>query len=137
MASIAECLDGECGWLLDEDEDEGEGEGEPDSEGNSGSGSGNESGGEDEAEAEGDDEEITMDHDGPDPKHHPLLRAGALPKMSRAAMDAAVELVMGDLVVGQGKARQDEPLGRQARDGRESGAVASAGDDDEEDELED
>jgi Histone chaperone Rttp106-like len=111
------------------------------------SGSGNESGGEDD-EAEGDDdEETTMDLDDPDPdpKHHPLLRAGALPKMSRAAMDAAVELVVGDLV-GQGK---DTPpaagsglelgLGRPAGDGYDEGAVAGAGagDDDEEDELED
>ncbi|KAI0052425.1 hypothetical protein FA95DRAFT_1553432 [Auriscalpium vulgare] len=39
--------------------------------------------------------------DGPlDPRHHPLMRPGAVPKMSRAAMDAAVELVVGDLVGG-------------------------------------
>jgi hypothetical protein len=107
----------------------GEGEGE----------SGNESGGD---EGDDDDDEDVMDLD--DPKHHPLLRAGALPKMSRAAMDAAVELVVGDLV-GQGKARRDTSssgsssgLGRVVRDdGREGGAVASVGDDDEEDELED
>lgn len=115
-----------------EDEDE---EGESRSEGESGSG-GNESG--------GDEDDEGMELDDPDPKHHPLLRAGALPKMSRAAMDAAVELVVGDLV-GQGN---DSPsagpglelgLGRPAGDGYDEGAVdgAGAGDDDEEDELED
>ena len=109
-------------------------------EGNDEGESGNESGGD-----EGDDEDDVMEID--DPKHHPLLRAGALPKMSRAAMDAAVELVVGDLV-GQGKTRPslDPPssvgsslgLGRVVGDdGREGGAVASVGDDDEEDELED
>jgi len=42
-----------------------------------------------------DDEEEVVELD---PKHHPLLRAGALPKMSHAAMDAAVGLVVGDLL---------------------------------------
>jgi hypothetical protein len=89
-----------------------------------------------------------------DPKHHPLLRAGALPKMSRAAMDAAVGLVVGDLVgtgggqgkgkgKGKGKAAIPAPLaglsglgpgrGRSVEDGRRR----EGGDDDEEDELKD
>ena len=118
------------------------------SEGGSGSESGNESGGEedegDEDGGDGDDEEIAMDLDDPDPdpKHHPLLRAGALPKMSRAAMDTAVGLVVGDLV-GQGKARGSGPeLGHPAGDRCDEGAVTSAGtsagdDDNEEDELDD
>ena len=107
------------------------GEDEPRSEG--GSGSGNESGGEDDEDDEGDDDEeenaMDLDDPDPDPKHHPLLRAGALPKMSRAAMDAAVELVVGDLV-GQGKAPQDAPS---AGPGLGHTADAGASDDDEED----
>jgi hypothetical protein len=108
--------------------------------------SGDESGGD---EGDDDDEEIaTMEVDDPDdpadldPKHHPLLRAGALPKMSRAAMDAAVQLVVGDLVGQRGEARLDAPSPSPSvgsgleLDGRE-GAVAGAGEDDEEDELED
>ena len=111
----------------DEDEDEDEDEDGPRSEGGSG-------GGDDDSESGGegdDDEENMMELD--DPKHHPLLRAGALPKMSRAAMDAAVELVVGDLV-GQGQTRPDAPLTRSGL-GRPAGDV-DAGDDDEEDELE-
>ena len=148
--------------------------GSPSGSSNSGSGSGSRrsdvgsdagSGDEDEPENEDEEEdgsgnESELD-DNLDPKHHPLLRAGALPKMSRAAMDAAVELTVGDLLVGpgQGKAashgRRDAPLatgsgsgsGSESEsesgesglgspvdgDGREGGAV----DDDEEDELED
>jgi hypothetical protein len=56
-----------------------------------------------------------------DPKHHPLLRAGALPKMSHAAMDAAVGLVVGDLL-GHPQVREH---------GHDDG------DDEEEDELDD
>ena len=51
----------------------------------------------DDGDDEGDDEEIVE----LDPKRHPLLRAaaaGAIPKMSRAAVDAAVGLVVDDLV---------------------------------------
>ena len=107
-------------------EDEGEGE----------SRSENESGG----EPGDDDEDNMMELDDDDPKHHPLLRAGALPKMSRAAMDAAVELVVGDLVgrhpdTDAPSARSG--LGLPARDESGGAAVAAgAGDDDEEDELE-
>ncbi|KAF8487253.1 hypothetical protein DFH94DRAFT_621320 [Russula ochroleuca] len=75
-----------------------------------------------------DDDEVMMELE---PKHHPLLRAGGLPKMSRAAMDAAVELVVGDLV---GQTHQDAP------GPGPSGLRCSAedeGDEDEEDELED
>jgi hypothetical protein len=69
-----------------------------------------------------------------DPKHHPLLRAGALPKMSRAAMDAAVGLVVGDLV-GQGQQRRGAPGRPVARD--EQSHEDEEGDDEEEDELDD
>ena len=95
----------------------------------------------------GNEDVMELDHDDPDPKHHPLLRAGALPKMSRAAMDAAVDLVVGDLLVGQGKARRGalsagsgSGSGPVGNDGGEGDAEADAGDDeddDEDDELED
>jgi hypothetical protein len=115
------------------------GEDEPRSEdgSGSGSGSGSESGGEEEAGDEGDDEEeIAMELDDPDPKHHPLLRAGALPKMSRAAMDAAVELVVGDLVGhGQGQGEAIPVAGSGL--GRSAGTGAGDDDDEEDDELED
>ena len=52
-----------------------------------------ERGSQDEDDEDDDKEVVELD-----PKHHPLLRAGALPKMSRAAMDAAVGLVVGDLL---------------------------------------
>ncbi|KAI0255662.1 hypothetical protein BJV78DRAFT_691984 [Lactifluus subvellereus] len=72
-----------------------------------------------------DDEEVELD-----PKHHPLLRAaGALPKISRAAVDAAVGLVVDDLVgrtVG-GPGPPPASVQAQAQDDGE----------DEEDELED
>ena len=68
------------------------------------SGSGSESGGE--GDGSGRDEDDAMELE---PKHHPLLRAGGLPKMSGAAMDAAVELVVGDLVGGaRGDDEEDE-----------------------------
>jgi hypothetical protein len=80
--------------------------------------------------SEGDDDDMME----LDPKHHPLLRAGGLPKMSKAAMDAAVELVVGDFV---GKASRDA-----STPGSEFGPglgrpTEVEGDDDEEDELED
>jgi len=44
-----------------------------------------------------------------DPKHHPLLRAGAVPRMSRAAMDAAVGMAMQAFVVaGQNQSYADD-----------------------------
>jgi hypothetical protein len=119
---------------------------------NSGSGSSSDAGsGEAEAEAEDDgsepgsqDRESDDDDDDDvvelDPKHHPLLRARALPKMSRAAMDAAVGLVVGDLVgqAGQGppgpaKAGPGHPVAR-SENGR---GGHDGGDEDEEDELDD
>ncbi|KAH9003809.1 hypothetical protein EDB86DRAFT_3241102 [Lactarius hatsudake] len=97
-----------------EQESGGSDDGSPSSSGSSsdpgehegGEESGNESGADEGAEGsaeaesnddEGDDEEIVE----LDPKRHPLLRAaaaGAIPKMSRAAVDAAVGLVVDDLV---------------------------------------
>ena len=107
----------------DDDEDGGEGDVEDEGEGD-GDGS---------AHGSGDQESDEEDEEELDPKHHPLLRAGALPKMSRAAMDAAVGLVVGDLV---GQARRGAPGHAAARDehGRDD---LDGGDDEEEDELDD
>ncbi|KAK7049324.1 hypothetical protein VNI00_005925 [Paramarasmius palmivorus] len=54
---------------------------------------------EDEAEEEEDevDEPDEVDDEALDPKHHPLLRPGAMPKMSKAAMNMVVDMVEGDL----------------------------------------
>ena len=88
-----------------------------------------------ESDSDGDEDVVELD-----PKHHPLLRAGALPKMSRAAMDAAVGLVVGDLVgqtgrssPGPAKAGPGHPVAQSenTRDGHDGG------DEDEEDELDD
>lgn len=49
-------------------------------------------------EEEGEDEEEELD-----PAHHPLLRAGAMPKMSKAALNAVVGMMEADLEMGVGK----------------------------------
>ncbi|KAI9459942.1 hypothetical protein BJY52DRAFT_1186245 [Lactarius psammicola] len=76
--------------------DPGEHEGSEESGNEGGASEGAEGSAETEGD-DGDDEEIVE----LDPKRHPLLRAaeaGAIPKMSRAAVDAAVGLVVDDLV---------------------------------------
>ncbi|KAH9958769.1 hypothetical protein BC827DRAFT_1269364 [Russula dissimulans] len=78
---------------------------------------------------DGDDDDEVVELD---PKHHPLLRAGALPKMSRAAIDAAVGLVVGDLI---GTARHGPGLG--SPNGQKEHGHEDEGDDEEEDELDD
>ncbi|KAI0749463.1 hypothetical protein C8Q80DRAFT_1269341 [Daedaleopsis nitida] len=87
----------------DEDEDEDDAEGAA-------------SGDEMDAEDADDAEEL-------DPKYHPLLRPGAMPRMSRAAVDAVVGMVAKDLVAGGSAAAAI--------------AVDSEEDEDEEDELDD
>jgi len=107
--------------------DAGSGEGEDD-----GSEHGSQGG---ESVGDGDEDVVELD-----PKRHPLLRAGALPKMSRAAMDAAVGLVVGDLV---GQAGHGPPGPAKAGPGRPVARnenrpdIHDGGDDDEEDELDD
>ncbi|KAI3608820.1 negative regulator of dna transposition [Moniliophthora roreri] len=77
-----------------------------------------EGGGDEDAEGDGEDD---VDEDGEadeddgeelDPKHHPLLQPGAMPKMSRAAMDMVVDMVEGDLARaatgGESDAEEDE-----------------------------
>ena len=85
-----------------------------------------------EAEADGDVEEAEDEEDNDegeeedmDPAHHPLLRPGAMPRMSRAAIDAVVGMVEKDLMAGATSLER-----RGANDTGESG-------DEEEDELED
>ncbi|PPQ64900.1 hypothetical protein CVT24_008241 [Panaeolus cyanescens] len=56
--------------------------------------------GEDDVSGSGEEEEDDrMDEDEPlDPKHHPLLRPGAMPKMSKAALEMAVGIVENDFI---------------------------------------
>lgn len=59
------------------------------------------SGDDDEAEdtdEEEEDEGMEDEEEELDPSRHPLMRPGAMPKMSKAAMDAAVKMVVGDMV---------------------------------------
>ncbi|TCD60751.1 hypothetical protein EIP91_009604 [Steccherinum ochraceum] len=89
-----------------------------------GSGSERSDDGDDEEEAEGGEGEEAEEED-LDPAHHPLLRPGAMPKMSRAAIDAVVGMVQDDLMSGTTNLER-----RGANDTGESA-------DEEEDELED
>ncbi|KAI0290280.1 hypothetical protein BC826DRAFT_547535 [Russula brevipes] len=102
--------------------------------------------GKDEARSEGesdagDDDDDDNDNDDNDededeelnPKHHsaPLLRAGALPKMSHAAMDAAVGLVVED------RQQRRGPPGPPVVARDEESHEDEEGDEEEEDELDD
>ncbi|KAH9969354.1 hypothetical protein BJV74DRAFT_799359 [Russula compacta] len=117
------------------------------SDGSGGSGSDadehHESRSEDEDDEDEDEDEDDEDEDGMvelDPKHHPLLRADALlPKMSRAAMDDAVQLVVGDLLVGGGGGGGPgrQAARRSAPSGPGPGPPAAAHDQDEHEEHED
>ncbi|KLO16669.1 hypothetical protein SCHPADRAFT_994952 [Schizopora paradoxa] len=88
-----------------------------DSEDSEGGGAG--SGGEEEAEgeAENSDEEDEGDGDGDvemedemTAERHPLLRPGAMPRMSKAAMDMAVAMVTHDLTNGEPEDEEDDEL---------------------------
>ncbi|KAF5336678.1 hypothetical protein D9758_015687 [Tetrapyrgos nigripes] len=67
------------------------------------------------ADGEADEEEAVGSEDGDGdeeeeelkPEHHPLLRPGAMPRMSRAAIDMVVDMVADDLV-GSGQASDEE-----------------------------
>ncbi|KAI0063366.1 hypothetical protein BV25DRAFT_1869834 [Artomyces pyxidatus] len=76
----------------------------------SGSASANESDEEGGGGESGDEED--EDEEKLDPKHHPLMRPGAVPRMSRAAMDAAVGMVVGDMMGGadSGEDEDDDEL---------------------------
>ena len=95
-----------------------------------GSGSGEEDGSGDDAEDEDEDEdEGEGDEEELDPARHPLLRPGAVPRMSKAAMDAAVGMVLDDFVGGSGSRGDAKGKGR-VRD-------VESEEEGEEDELED
>ncbi|KAH8104788.1 hypothetical protein BXZ70DRAFT_922388 [Cristinia sonorae] len=93
----------------DEEEDEEDGEAEA----------------EGEVEVEEGDEADDEEEEELDPAHHPLLQPGAMPRMSRAAVNAVIEMVQDDLMGGGTSLER-----RAANDAGESG-------DEEEDELED
>jgi hypothetical protein len=108
----------------------GKHEGGEESDNADGSGEGTEGSAEPESDDDDGDEEIVE----LDPKRHPLLRAaaaGAIPKMSRAAVDAAVGLVVDDLV-GQGSGASRPSASLPIRDKRRVDDEES-----EEDELQD
>ncbi|KAF6749577.1 histone chaperone Rttp106-like-domain-containing protein [Ephemerocybe angulata] len=75
------------------------------------SGSGGDDG--DEEEAEGSDEEDAEGDEDEgeggtlDPAHHPLMRPGAVPKMSKAAMNMVVGMVEDDLMGGPGDGEEE------------------------------
>ncbi|KIK65074.1 hypothetical protein GYMLUDRAFT_94509 [Collybiopsis luxurians FD-317 M1] len=84
---------------------DGSGDDDDDGDGDEVDGSGEEDGSADEDEGE---QELK-------PQHHPLLRPGTMPKMSRAAMDMVVDMVEGDLVGpaaghGEGEGEEEDEL---------------------------
>lgn len=84
-------------FVIDSDSDGGEPTSESDNDedgGDGDGGSGNGSSRDDDGASENDD----MEEDAKlDPARHPLMRPGAMPKMSKAAMDAAVRMVTDDI----------------------------------------
>lgn len=98
-----------------EDEEDSDFVDEDDSDGGSATSDSDEDGSGDDAEGEEDEEDEDEDEEGDgdddddvqelDPSRHPLLRPGAMPKMSKAAMNAAVGMVMDDFVGGSGKGK--------------------------------
>ena len=104
-------------------EEDSSDEEESDSDASEGGGGGDEGEDDDEGDASDDATGDEMDVEGDeekelDPKHHPLLRPGAMPRMSRAAVEAVVGMVEQDMAGG----------------GR---AAAADSEEDEEDELDD
>ncbi|KAF7421145.1 hypothetical protein PC9H_011665 [Pleurotus ostreatus] len=61
-----------------------------------------------EDDAESSDGGDDMDTEELDPAQHPLLRPGAVPRMSRAAMDMVVGMVEQDMLGAQSKEEEDE-----------------------------
>ncbi|KAF9011631.1 hypothetical protein BDZ89DRAFT_1077571 [Hymenopellis radicata] len=59
---------------------------------------GSNNGAEAEADASGEDEDDDDEEEELRPENHPLMRPGAMPRMSRAAMDMVVDMVEGDLM---------------------------------------
>ena len=98
---------------LSDDNDSEDNEGSDDSVGDSGEDSDEEGEGEvegEESRPEPESEEFEDDEEEPlDPKHHPLLRPGAMPKkMSKAALNAVVEMMEEDFGMKAAAAGGDE-----------------------------
>lgn len=130
----------------DEDEDEdGSFEGSSSDSGSGGASSGEEGtdGGDegereplDEDEDDGGDAEGDEDGEGElDPAHHPLMRPGAMPRMSRAVLDMVVDLVEDDMMGGGEQDGRDNSMVLDSIVPLTTGVVHVASD--EEDELED
>ncbi|KAI0661921.1 hypothetical protein C8Q70DRAFT_1051433 [Cubamyces menziesii] len=71
-----------------------------------GSGAGEGEGSDDEEEGDASDDMTDDEVEELDPAHHPLLRPGAMPRMSRAAVDAVVGMVEQDLMGGARRGMQ-------------------------------
>ncbi|OSD07299.1 hypothetical protein PYCCODRAFT_1430543 [Trametes coccinea BRFM310] len=104
-------------FTMDSSDDESSSDDSDEEDGSGGEGGGSDEEGDASDDATGDEEEAEAEED-LDPKHHPLLRPGAMPRMSRAAVEAVVGMVEQDLM-GTGR------------------SAAQADDSDEEDELDD
>ena len=81
--------------------------GEENSDSEDGGGSDDHEGDEDEAEASGKEDEEVEELD---PAHHPLLRPGAMPRMSKAALQMAVGIVEDAFTGGATKAEEEDDL---------------------------
>jgi len=94
---------------------------------------GSEAGAESTGDEAGDgEEEKEEDGDELDPGRHPLMRPGAMPRMSRAAMNAVVGMMTDDLIGGAGTSDKGGRKGR-----RPASEQSAEEEDDEDDELED
>ncbi|THU95986.1 hypothetical protein K435DRAFT_665258 [Dendrothele bispora CBS 962.96] len=104
--------DGDFAMKSDDDDSGGSGASDEDGDGD-GDDKQDADGDSDEEEAAGsDDEEVEQDEDGEEDlkaENHPLLRPGAMPRMSRAAVDMVVGMVTDDLTR-PGEAEEDELL---------------------------
>ncbi|KAF9007032.1 histone chaperone Rttp106-like-domain-containing protein [Cyathus striatus] len=89
-------------FMIDSDELDYSGSELSSDEEENGSDSGSDGDGEDAENSEASGEDVDEEEE-LDPKHHPLLKAGTMPRMSRAAIDMAVGLVSQDLM-------GDEPM---------------------------
>jgi len=95
-------------FKLGDSEDDGEGSDSASNDGsdNDGSGEDDDVDGSD-VDAEGEDEE---EEEELKPENHPLLRPGAMPKMSRAAVDMVVGMMEQDLVGGPEEGDDEDEL---------------------------
>ncbi|KAI5119284.1 hypothetical protein M0805_008063 [Coniferiporia weirii] len=93
---------------FEEPSDSDGGEPSSDSEGSEGGGSGQRDDEDEEEASDSDDSGGVEEEEELDPARHPLMRPGAMPRMSKAAMDAAVAMVMGDVAGSADEEEEDE-----------------------------